>query len=87
VPRIFVEAPDLHVLADGRSIPHLYQQTPPRLCLYLPRIFEWPSWMRLDQTIVPWTALWLFYLEEWLVSDNWKGGGMHPGDNDNEEAA
>ena len=30
---------------------------PPRLCLYLPRIFEWQSWMRLDQTIVPWTAL------------------------------
>lgn len=87
VPRIFVEAPDLHVLAGGRRIPHLYQQTPPRLCLYLPRTFEWQSWMRLDQTIVPWTALWLFYFEEWLVSDDWKGGGTHPGDIDNEEAA
>ncbi|RWB71518.1 MAG: hypothetical protein EOQ50_21625 [Mesorhizobium sp.] len=87
VPGIFVEAPDLHVLAGERRIPHLYQQTPPRLCLYLPRIFEWQSWMRLDLTIVPWTALWLFYFEEWLVSDDWKGGGMHPGENDNEEAA
>ena len=27
------------------------------------------------QTIVPWTALWLFYFEEWLTSDDWKGGG------------
>ena len=35
--------------------------------------------MRIDQTIVPWTALWLFYFEEWLFSDEWKGGGEHPG--------
>jgi hypothetical protein len=44
--------------------------------------------MRLDLTVVPWTALWLFYFEEWLASDDWKGGGMHPetGD-DHEEAA
>jgi len=34
--------------------------------------------MRLDQTIVPWTSLWLFHLEEWLSSDDWKGGGEHP---------
>ncbi len=38
--------------------------------------------MRLDQTIVPWTALWLFYFEEWLESNEWKGGGEHPGDTD-----
>ena len=40
--------------------------------------------MRLDQTIVPWTTLWLFYFEEWLASDDWKGGGMHPRDDDDE---
>ena len=83
-PEIFVDAPDLHTLAEGRRIPHLYQQTPPRLCLYLPKQYEWKSWMRLDQTIVPWTALWLFYFEEWLVSDDWKGGGVHPGDGDSQ---
>ena len=77
-PQIFVESPDLHALAGDRRIPHLYQQKPPMLCLYLPRTYEWQSWMRLDQTIVPWTALWLFYFEEWLASDDWKGGGMHP---------
>ena len=75
---IFVDNPDLHVLAGGRRIPHLYQQLPPRLCLYLPKTTEWRPWMRLDQTVVPWTALWLFYFEEWLASDDWKGGGMHP---------
>ena len=34
--------------------------------------------MRLDQTIVPWAILWLFYFEEWLISNEWKGGGLHP---------
>lgn len=34
--------------------------------------------MRIDQTIVPWAVLWFFYFEEWLLSDDWKGGGMHP---------
>jgi hypothetical protein len=87
-PEIFVDSPDLHALAGGRRIPHLYEQKPPKLCLYLPRNSEWQSWMRLDQTIVPWTALWLFYFEEWLVSNDWKGGGMHPEvKEDHEEAA
>jgi hypothetical protein len=35
-----------------------------------------------------WATLWLFYFEEWLASDDWKGGGMHPEmDGDHEEAA
>ena len=86
-PGIFVEDPDLHVLASGRSIPHLYQQRPPKLCLYLPKTCEWQSWMRLDQTMVPWTALWLFYFEEWLASNDWKGGGMHPNGGADQDAA
>jgi hypothetical protein len=35
-PKIFVDGPDLHEFAGERRIPHLYQQRPPRLCLYLP---------------------------------------------------
>jgi hypothetical protein len=84
-PFIFVDGPDLHVLAGGRRIPHLYQQNPPRLCLYLPRTYEWQPWMRLDQTVVPWATLWLFYFEEWLGSDEWKGGGIHPKENDDHD--
>ena len=38
--------------------------------------------MRIDQTIVPWTILWLFYFEEWLDSNEWKGGGVHPKESD-----
>lgn len=81
-PEVYVDAPDLHALTDGRRIPHLYRQRPPKLCLYLPKTYEWQAWMRLDQTIVPWSALWLFYFEEWLISDDWKGGGFHPGDDE-----
>jgi hypothetical protein len=67
------------VLACGRDLPHVYRN-PTRLCLYLPRTPEWQPWMRLDQTVVPWTSLWLFYFEDWLDSGEWKGGVMHPAD-------
>lgn len=77
-PRVFVEEPDLTVLAEGRRLPHVYEQQPCRLCLYVPGVGEWGGWMRIDQTIVPWALLWLFYFEEWLSSDEWKGGGKHP---------
>lgn len=78
-PRVFVDDPDIEVLAGGRDLPHVYRN-PTRLCLYLPGTQEWQPWMRLDLTIVPWTALWLFYFEDWLASGEWKGGGMHPAD-------
>jgi hypothetical protein len=79
-PEVFVEDPDLDVLAGGRDLPHVYHN-PTRLCLYLPGTREWAPWLRLDQTIAPWTALWLFYYEDWLASGEWKGGGVHPPEN------
>ena len=78
-PDVFVEDPDLEALAGGRQLPHIYHD-PTRLCLYLPGTTEWRPCMRLDQTIVPWTSLWLFYFEDWLASNEWKGGGEHPGE-------
>jgi hypothetical protein len=77
-PRVVVDGPDLAGLAGDRRLPHVYRQRPPELCLYFPQWGEWKAWMRLDQTIVPWTFLWLFYFEEWLASNDWKGGGIHP---------
>ena len=56
----------------------MYDQQPTRLCLYLPGTGEWTPALRLDQTIVPWAALWLYFFEDWLVSGEWKGGGRHP---------
>lgn len=39
---------------------------------------EWTSEMPLAETIIPWASLWLFYFEDWLVTNGWKGGGEHP---------
>ena len=77
-PDVRVMNPDIQILATGRDLPHVYRN-PLRLCLYLPGSGEWHARMRLDQTMVPWTATWLFYFEEWLASNEWKGGGEHPG--------
>lgn len=82
IPEVFVERPDLVELAEGRKLPHVYQQKPTRLCLYLPSTGEWQPWMRIDQIIVPWTSLWLYFFEDWLATDEWKGGGRHPGEDE-----
>lgn len=76
-PKAFVKEPNLSSLAGGRDLPHIYRN-PDRLCLCLPKAREWTDTMRIDQTFVPWIATWLFYFEEWLGSDVWKGGGEHP---------
>lgn len=76
-PDVFVRSPDLLELAAGRPLPHVYHD-PLRLCLTLPGTREWTGTMRIDQTFVPWATTWLYYFEEWLVSDEWKGGGEHP---------
>lgn len=76
-PDVFVADPDLLALAGDRPLPHVYHN-PLRLCLTLPGTQEWTGRMRIDQTFVPWATTWLYYFEEWLLSDEWKGGGEHP---------
>lgn len=77
-PEVVVVSPDLNELADGRHLPHVYSTKPVRLCLFDPQTAEWSPGASIADTIVPWTYEWLFYFEEWLVSDEWKGGGRHP---------
>lgn len=77
-PKVIVEEPDLAILANGKALPHVYDQKPPRLCLYLPGAGEWTPQMHLVKTIVPWSFLWLWFFEEWLHTGKWKGGGIHP---------
>ena len=83
VPKVRVLSPDLVELAGGRDLPHVYHD-PLRLCLYLPGSDEWEGHMRIDRTFVPWTATWLFYFEQWLESDDWRGGGTYPRPDDDE---
>ena len=77
-PEVFVVHPSLDTLAEGRRIPHVYSQQRAKLCLYRPRYMEWTPDRLIAETIVPWAYVWLFYFEEWLFSDDWKGGGEHP---------
>tara|TARA_R110002167_G_scaffold49026_3_gene143951 strand:- start:1939 stop:2430 length:492 start_codon:yes stop_codon:yes gene_type:complete len=85
-PVCIVKDPDLLALAEGRKIPHIYQnQTGIRgtqLCLYLPvvkqknKVSEWQPTMFLANTILPWASIWLFYFEFWVSSGEWNGGGV-----------
>jgi hypothetical protein len=77
-PAVYVLEPNLSMLAEGRTIPHLYSQKEHKLCLHLPRARQWDHDKSVASTIVPWTFLWLYYFEEWLFSNEWKGGGVHP---------
>lgn len=78
-PDVFVEHPDLQMLAANREIPHVYRK-PLRLCLYLPWSDQWTPSKRIIQTIIPWTYTWLYYFEYWLAFGEWRGGGQHPKD-------
>lgn len=77
-PQLHVLGNTLKKLAPGRRIPHLYSHQTEQLCLYTPKLYEWQPHMRLSQTMLPWAVLWLLYFEDWLVTDDWQGGGTHP---------
>lgn len=77
-PQVFVDSPDLTELAQGDNLPHVYQQQPTQLCLYLPGTGQWTAEKWIVKSIIPWAVLWLYYFEDWLVTREWKGGGKHP---------
>ncbi len=76
-PELFVDDPDLSLLASGVRLPHVYDERPARLCLYLLGTGEFRQTDRLDLTVLPWTQLWLVYFEDWLARGckDWQGGG------------
>lgn len=80
-PEVLVLSPDLSMLAGGRELPHTYARegTATLLCLWLPGSGEWTPMRKLGETVIAWTAEWLTYLEDWLFSDEWLGGGVHAG--------
>lgn len=80
LPEVFVTSPNLNDLAPGRQLPHVYShdERGTQLCLWLPRAREWVPQMKMAETFLPWTAEWLDYFEEWLITDEWTGGGEHP---------
>ncbi len=77
-PDVFVLDKDIWEVSKSKSIPHLYDSKKIKLCLYYPSYNEWNTNMPLCNTIVSWACLWLYFYEEWLYSNEWKGGGEHP---------
>ncbi|MEN6348254.1 MAG: hypothetical protein ABFD08_02505 [Syntrophomonas sp.] len=65
---VFVEEPEL-----VHSAPHIYPQDK-SLCLYYPPDGSFNSRTSyIADTIIPWTAEWLYWYEEWLRSGIWWG--------------
>lgn len=75
-PKTKIVSPILQKNSKGEDIPHLYPGE--NLCLYHPRYAEFSRTDFLSDSIIPWTSLWLYYYEIWLITDNWLGGGEHP---------
>ena len=60
---------------DGESIPHVFGDG--TLCLFRFKYHEWNATMSIAETMIPWTALWLYYYEIWHATGEWLGGGEH----------
>jgi|SRR5690606_18088879 len=76
MPSIIIVSPKLELNANGEKVPHLYSSG--HLCLYRPKYNEFKKSDFLANTIIPWTALWLYYYELWHTTGDWLGGGEHP---------
>jgi hypothetical protein len=69
-PKVWVLSPPLS--ADAV---HLYGEK--NLCLYWPKEWRWQADQLIAETIIPWTALWLYYYELWLDTGDWLGPSSH----------
>jgi hypothetical protein len=75
-PKIWIVSPELKENRIGEKPPHIYKEG--NLCLYQPKYHEFKDSHFLFETIIPWTSLWLYFYETWLITDEWLGGGEHP---------
>ncbi|HBJ2623058.1 TPA: hypothetical protein LA827_002843 [Clostridium botulinum] len=66
-PKVFVIKPEIL-----KSSPHIYPDG--ALCLYYPLDKNYTNrFSIISDTIIPWTAEWLYYYEKWLASGVWFG--------------
>jgi hypothetical protein len=75
-PEVHVLQPALRDRSSTESIPHVYPGN--RLCLFFPGGGEWRPLDPIADTIIPWTATWLYFYEVWLTTGRWRGEGKHP---------
>lgn len=74
-PVIAVLKPTLVKNLKGEDIPHLYGDG--TLCLYMPLYGEFNYSDLIATTIIPWSGLWLYHYENWHMTGEWEGGGIH----------
>ncbi|MEQ8416568.1 MAG: hypothetical protein RIB71_18950 [Imperialibacter sp.] len=74
--KIFIRDPLIKTELNGKKAEHLYKDG--SLCLFFPKAKEFDSKKLIVDYIIPWVSLWLFFYEIWLVTGDWKGGGIHP---------
>lgn len=80
-PYAYVLNPSLNELKNSdKIIPHLYDHERYKLCLHYPYSNDYNSNEEIGQQYIPWIKHWLYYFEEWIYSEKWKGGGVEPGD-------
>jgi hypothetical protein len=79
-PQVWVESPKLARRKPDERIPHTFADDRP--CLFK---YDFASNMLLARTIVPWLLMWLFFYECWRVTGEWRGGGLHPGEDQDED--
>lgn len=78
-PEVFVVEPEKLKMANGKfKLPHVYDNTKQKLCLFYPDDKEWNTSKMIASTIVPWTIEWLYHYELWVILGKWMGGGKHP---------
>lgn len=82
-PRIKILSPVLTLNSKGDEIPHVYPKN--ELCLYFPSYNEFDSTKLIADYIVPWISLWLYHYENWHITGDWEGGGIHPSISKNNE--
>lgn len=77
-PYVYVIYPNIVEISKDRELPHVYSSKNQQLCLTYPSNNEWTNKSSIVDTYIPWISFWLYYFEEWLLTDDWKGGGKHP---------
>lgn len=74
-PKVSILKPELIKNFSGDEIPHTYPGK--KLCLFYPKYTEFKYSDYISDTIIPWTSLWLYHYENWHLTGNWQGGGIH----------
>lgn len=75
-PEVIVLEPEMIPNFNNEMPEHLYRGG--KLCLYRPIYGEFKFGDLISETIIPWTALWLYHYEVWHLIGDWLGGGEHP---------